>query len=105
MPIKGRKRKGTSAEWKSRDYLEARGYRVLRCAGSFSEWDLIAFLKKNWRGRTGTWAEILLVQVKSSRWPGSKEMKAMRDFPAPANCAKHIHRWQPRYKEPEVRFL
>lgn len=98
----GRKAKGTRAEWKSRDYLEALGFRVLRFAGSLSEWDLIAF-NKDPKDRLRP--AILLIQVKTTRWPSRNEISAMHNFPAPANCEKVIHRWGPYSREPEVRCV
>jgi len=46
---------GRRAEWKARDYLRARGYYVIRSAGSKGLADLVAF-------KTGR--PVLLVQVK-----------------------------------------
>jgi hypothetical protein len=47
----------------------------------------------------------VLAQVKTSRWPSSQEMDAMRAFPCPKGCRKMIHRWRPRRREPDVRYL
>ena len=94
-PISVRKRKGVVNERRSRTLLESQGYRVTRAGGSFGTWDLVAI-----RGDG-----ILLVQVKTARWPVSQEMSAMMEFPAPENCRKLIHRWQPHARTPEVREL
>ncbi|MDZ4341190.1 MAG: hypothetical protein U1E51_01985 [Candidatus Binatia bacterium] len=93
--MKGRKRKGTTNEHRSAAWLRQEGYIPVRCAGSFGVWDLIGFSPSG----------ILLVQVKTARWPGTKATRAMRRFPAPDNCWKLVHRWQPYAREPEVKFL
>lgn len=78
-----RKAKGTRNEYKSRRLLEAAGYRVTRAAASLGQFDLIGV------GAT----DIVLCQVKSNTWPGAIEIDAIKNFPAPSNCKKVIHRW------------
>jgi hypothetical protein len=75
--------------------LEAAGYRVTRAAASLGTFDLICI---------GS-VDVVLVQVKSRDWPGSLEMEAMRDFAAPANARKLVHRWRARQQVPDVREL
>lgn len=90
-----RKAKGTRAELRSRDFLVAAGYWVARFAGSFGPFDIAAFKRH---------APMLLVQVKCKRWPNGKEMRNMREFPAPpTNCKKLIHRWLPYQRVPEIK--
>jgi Holliday junction resolvase len=87
------KRKGARAEYKSIVLLEAAGYVCTRAAASLGVFDLIA---------VGA-ADILLVQVKSNRWPGRAELEAIAKFATPANCRKLIHRWRDRRSSPDVR--
>ena len=77
------------------DVLEAAGYSCTRSAASLGAWDII--------GVSAT--DMVLVQVKSSRWPGSVEMEGLEDFKAPPNARKLIHRWQPRKRLPDVKEL
>ena len=87
------KAKGTRLERKTRDALIRDGYRVQRAGASLGEWDLIAIGP----------LDILLVQVKCGRWPGSAEMSRMTAFPAPFNARKQVWRWDDRAKEPRVK--
>lgn len=88
-----RKRKGTRCEHKSRKLLEAAGYRVTRAGGSLGTFDLIAV------GARG----VLLVQVKSNRWPGAPEWAEIAAFPVPRGAVKLVHRWRDRQAAPDVR--
>ena len=88
-----RKAKGTRNERRSRRLLEAAGYRVTRAAASLGCFDLI--------GVSPT--DIVLCQVKSNAWPGTVELEAIKDFPAPANCKKIAHRWDDRNCLPLVK--
>lgn len=54
-------------------------------------------------GVSGT--DVVLLQVKSSQWPGSVEMEALRNFPVPANTRRLVHRWRDRQRMPDVREL
>lgn len=49
--------------------------------------------------------DIVLVQVKTGRWPGSEEMSVLAEFSAPPNARKLVHRWMPRQRIPDVREL
>jgi hypothetical protein len=93
--IANAKAKGRRREWRSRDLLQAAGYRVTRAGGSLGEWDLIGI------GAAG----VVLVQVKSRDWPGTLERRALAEFPAPANCVKLIHRWRDGARQPDVQEL
>jgi len=87
------KAKGTRNEHRSMRLLEAAGYRCTRAAASLGTWDVI--------GISAT--DVVLVQVKSSSWPGSVEMEGLEEFHAPFNARKLIHRWRPRQRTPDVR--
>jgi Holliday junction resolvase-like predicted endonuclease len=93
--IRNAKAKGRRREWRSRDLLEAAGYRVTRAGASLGEWDLIGISK----------TDIVLVQVKSNAYPGTLERLAMIEFPVPANCRKLIHRWRDHARQPDVQEL
>jgi Holliday junction resolvase len=87
------KRKGNRNEYKSIALLEAAGYACTRAAASLGAFDIIAIGAD----------DVLLVQVKSNRWPGRAEMSAIAKFATPANCRKVVHRWRDRRSEPDVR--
>jgi len=89
------KRKGSRAEYKSIKLLEAAGYRCTRAAASLGVFDIIGVGQ----------ADVVLVQVKSNRWPGAGEMETIARFAAPTNCRKLIHVWRDRRPEPEVREI
>ena len=89
------KAKGTKNEHRTIRVLEAAGYRCTRSAASLGEWDVIGI---------GT-TDVVLVQVKTGRWPGGLEMAVLREFEAPPNVRKLVHRWMPRKSLPEVQEL
>lgn len=89
------KRKGAKNEHRSMVLLEAAGYACTRAAASLGVFDIVGI------GPT----DIVLVQVKSSEWPRSVEMEAIKDFRCPANCKKIIHRWRDRVRDPDVRTV
>jgi Holliday junction resolvase len=89
------KAKGTRNEHKSIRLLESAGYRCTRAAASLGTFDIVA---------VGP-ADVVLVQVKTRDWPGSAELEAIREFKAPANCRKLVHRWRDRRPAPDVREL
>jgi hypothetical protein len=91
MPIA--KRKGARNERRSMMLLEAAGYRCTRAAASLGAWDVIGI------GSAG----IVLIQVKTRDWPGAAEMELLREFPAPPNARKLIHRWRDGQRMPDVR--
>jgi hypothetical protein len=45
------------------------------------------------------------VQVKTRDWPGTAELETLKEFRAPANCKKLIHRWRDRVRLPDVKEL
>lgn len=87
------KRKGSKNEHRSIKLLESLGYSVTRAAASLGVFDLVAI---------GA-ADIVLCQVKSNRWPGAKEVEAIKSFTAPPNARRIIHRWRDRQSKPDVR--
>lgn len=89
------KRKGTRNEHRSMAILEANGYRCTRAAASLGEWDIIGFRR----------SDTVLLQVKTRDWPGTVEMETLRNFPAPANCCKLIHRWRDHQRKPDVKEI
>jgi Holliday junction resolvase len=91
--VKQSKRKGARNERRSMALLEAAGYRCTRAAASLGAWDVIGI------GKT----DIVLVQVKTRDWPNAAEMELLREFPAPANARKLIHRWRDGQRLPDVR--
>lgn len=93
MPGAAAKRKGTHNEHRSMAYLEAAGYRCTRSGSSLGCWDLIGVSPLS----------VVLIQVKTNRWPGTAEMRELRDFAAPASVQKLIHRWNNYAQVPVVR--
>ncbi|MGE0128068.1 MAG: hypothetical protein AB7U82_08310 [Blastocatellales bacterium] len=87
------KAKGNRNEHKTIKLLEAAGYACTRAAASLGVFDVIAISA----------TDVLLVQVKSNEWPRSVEMEQIRDFPAPSNARKLVHRWRDRQALPDVR--
>jgi len=86
------KRKGTRIEHKVITWLEAQGYRVVRAAGSLGAFDLVAVRS----------LDMVLVQAKSNRWPGTVELERLREWPIPTNCRRMVVRWRDRKPEPDI---
>ena len=86
---------GTRTEQRSIKVLEADGYVVTRSAGSRGTWDLIGVRR----------TDVVLVQVKTRRWPKSVEMRRLREFQCPKGVRRLIHRWRTGVNEPDVRAL
>ena len=95
MGIKNTKAKGSRQEHRSIAYLEKFGYRCTRSAASLGAWDIVG---------VGV-DDFVLVQVKSNRWPGTKEMEALRAFQCPSNCRKLVHRWRDGHRRPDIENL
>ena len=89
------KAKGSRNEHRSIALLESLGYACCRSAASLGAWDIIGVRAY----------DVVLVQVKTRDWPGSSEMEILREFPAPANCHKYIHRWRDRQRLPDVKEI
>ena len=91
----GAKRKGSRNEHRTIRLLEAAGYRCTRSAASLGDWDVIGIGPN----------DIVLVQVKTGRWPGSLEIRTLEEVRTPPNVRKLVHRWRPRAQAPDVREL
>jgi len=89
------KSKGTHREHRSMNLLEKSGYKCTRSAASLGCWDIVGV------GST----DFILVQVKSRDWPGTLEMTELKEFPAPPNCKKIIHRWKDYDKYPDIKEI
>ena len=87
------KKKGWRNEHKSMARDRAAGALVLRAGGSLGLFDYIALFPDFVR----------LVQVKSNRWPGHDELKAIGDFQTPPYARKVIERWDDYARAPLVR--
>jgi len=86
---------GTRAEKRSIAVLERDGYVCTRSAGSRGVWDLIGVRR----------SDVVLVQVKTRRWPKSAEMRRLRTFECPDGVRRLIHRWRPGQADPDVKAL
>jgi hypothetical protein len=84
---------GTRAERRSMKVLEADGYVCTRSAGSRGVWDIIGIRR----------TDVVLVQVKTRRWPKAQELRRMRMFECPKGVRRLIHRWRPGRDDPDVR--
>jgi len=89
------KGKGTRNEHRSMVLLEAAGYHCSRSAASLGVWDIVGI---------GA-SDFVLVQVKTRDWPGTAELETLKEFRAPANYKKLIHRWRDRVRLPDVKEL
>lgn len=89
------KAKGTRNEHRSMRLLEAAGYSCTRAAASLGVFDIVGI---------GS-SDVVLLQVKTRDWPGSVETEAIREFRAPANARKLIHRWRDGQRAPDVREI
>lgn len=84
--------KGRRNEHRSMATYIAQGFTCIRAAGSRGAWDFAAFSAHN----------VVLVQVRSSRWPGPAERKALANFPAAPFVIRELHRWRHRARKPDV---
>jgi Holliday junction resolvase hjc len=91
-----RYRKGTYYEYKIGKLLLARGYYIVRSAGSRGIVDLVAI------GRHHT----LLIQAKSGSSPFNAAARQLfLDLPAPRNCIKELWEWKSPGKPPIITKL
>ena len=97
--LKNPKAKGAKRELKSRDLLKSRGYlHIVKAGGSLGMFDLAGL------GQSG----VILVQVKSNRWPFGIEMDHMLEaisILGRTHYTYEIHRWDDYAKEPKIRVL
>ncbi|MGH9404382.1 MAG: hypothetical protein ACRD3D_00940 [Terriglobia bacterium] len=89
------KAKGTRNEHRTMRLLESAGYSCTRAAASLGAWDVIGV------GPT----DVVLVQVKSNRWPDAAETETMRGFACGPLVRKLVLRWRDRQRFPDVRIL
>ena len=90
------KAKGSRRERQARDLLYSWGaIRVVRSGASLGEFDLLGICP----------GELLLVQVKSNRWPSKAEMARLRAFPRLTYLKKLVFRYNDRQKHPEIRTI
>jgi hypothetical protein len=87
------KAKGTRNEHRSMRLPEAAAYAVTRAAASLGAWDLVAI------GST----DIVRSQAKTRDYPGSVEIEVLRNFVAPPNARKLVHRWRDHQRVPDGR--
>lgn len=92
QPLKT-KRKGNRNEYKSMRLHELAGAYCVRSGGSLGLWDFVAIYPTT----------LLLVQVKSNRWPGHDEVQALSQFVPPHYGRKVVERWDDYARSPLVR--
>lgn len=93
MTIKNAKAKGSRRERQCIKALEDVGFLCMKAGASLGAWDVIGISKSS----------IMLVQVKSNRWPGREEMMRLANFPAPRNALKEVWRYDDGIGAPRVR--
>lgn len=71
---------------------EAQGFTCVRAAASKGAWDFVAISGHN----------VVLVQVRSSKWPSPSERQSLAAFAAPAMVLRELHRWRRRASKPDV---
>jgi hypothetical protein len=91
--IKNAKKKGTRNEHRSMQRDRDAGAICLRAGASLGVFDYIALYPDYVR----------LVQVKTNRWPGHDEMRAIHEFPPLAYGKKVVERWDDYAREPKVK--
>ena len=85
--------KGSRNEMRTMALLERAGYYCVRSHLSAGVFDVV--------GISAT--DVVLVQVKTTNWPYSAEMEALKAFVAPPNTKKLVHRYRARIDLPEVK--
>lgn len=91
--MRNTKAKGSRNERRSMAILEAAGYQCTKSGASLGCWDIIGIGAN----------DIVLLQVKTRDYPGSAEMETLKNFVAPHNAKKLVHRWRDRQRLPDVR--
>jgi predicted RNA binding protein YcfA (HicA-like mRNA interferase family) len=89
------RKKGSRNERRTIALLEKDGYYCVRAAGSFGLFDVVGIRS----------TDIVLVQVKTHRWPSPAEMQRLKVFECPQNCLRLVHRWHDRVQMPDVKEL
>jgi hypothetical protein len=85
-------RKGRRLEDRSKAFLQAQGFEVMRSAGSHGAFDLACF----------SVFETVLIQVKAARPPSAAEMERLREFRCRPDVRREVHVWRDRAHAPEV---
>jgi len=93
--IKNGKRKGTRNEHKTIRVLEAAGYLCVRAAASLGPFDIVGISP----------ADVVLVQVKTNRWPSEAELESLAVIPTPQGVRKLVHRWDDHRRFPHVKEI
>lgn len=75
--------------------LEAAGYRCVRSGGSLGEWDVVGISS----------LDVVLVQVKSNRNPGTLELAALRESCPWPHVRRLVHVWHNYARTPVVTEL
>jgi hypothetical protein len=83
---KSAKGKGSRKELETIDILKALGFTCTKAGGSFGKWDIVAIDDER----------VLLIQVKSNRWPPQMDLKRLMEGPVPEFCARLIFRFDDR---------
>lgn len=83
---KNAKGKGSRKELETIDILHSLGFTCTKAGGSFGKWDIVAIDDER----------VLLIQVKSNRWPQQMELKRLMEGPVPEFCARLIFRFDDR---------
>lgn len=85
--------KGRRQEHRSMALYKALGFTCVRAAASKGAWDFVAFSNHN----------VVIVQVRSGKWPSPAERRELARFKAPVSVIREIHRWRRRARRPDVK--
>jgi len=80
------KKKGSRKEIETIDILKTLGFTCTKAGGSFGSWDIVAIDDER----------VLLIQVKSNRWPAQVELQRLMAGAVPDFCARLIFRFDDR---------
>lgn len=80
------KKKGSRKEIETIDILKTLGFTCTKAGGSFGSWDIVAIDDER----------VLLIQVKSNRWPAQIELQRLNAGAVPQFCARLIFRFDDR---------
>ena len=80
------KKKGSRKEIETIDILKTLGFTCTKAGGSFGSWDIVAIDDER----------VLLIQVKSNRWPAQVELQKLSAGAVPEFCARLIFRFDDR---------
>jgi hypothetical protein len=83
---KSAKGKGSRKELETIEILKSLGFTCTKAGGSFGSWDVVGYDDER----------VLLIQVKSNRWPAQIELRRLMEGPVPDSCARLIFRFDDR---------